>query len=422
MALVLRRNKKLGRYRYTAQQHNPERTLRRPVWGLLLPRLGMKNFLLFLFVLASFSVVSRIWFLSVAQFKDNTPPLSVTLSGPFIVKSSTTNGNHVRQQPEHHHQHHDDTSDGQKLLPLTWEGDGTWINYTCKMKKSPNTKKRPNIQSNQTGIVIHWNKTAAAANGNKYNTTTNASIFLSYSYEDTPKIMTRIDTSTNNDGSNNDSNNKGNCLFDSFLTQQYCQERAMSTVCVYPDVILKIVHSRIAWLTERYMFSVLNDTKYFPKLIYHTGGAAIQRSDILDDYSKPGGGYTDIDSYDRTIYDNNDGSIRIDKHRKECWTMIIENVCPKGTCQNSFNNTKASRRYYTKELTSVFDKYFAPHHIVPEDLNVRNVIIHSDQLHIIDFGLYQIIDDVEELTKRNSQWLLLLSNLVRRNLEFFTGM
>ena len=80
-------------------------------------------------------------------------------------------------------------------------------------------------------------KTAATTNAKKYNTTTNPSTILSYSYKDKPKIMTRIDID-----SNNDSNTNGNCPFDSFLTKQYCQERSKTTVCVYPDVILKIVH------------------------------------------------------------------------------------------------------------------------------------------------------------------------------------
>lgn len=323
--------------------------------GRLSPRLGMKKFF---FVFVSFSVV-WIWFL-LAQFKN----------------------------------------DHATLLPLTWEGDGKWIDYTCKKKSIK--KENPNKKKNQGGIVMHWNKTAAAINANKYINTTNANTFLSYSYEDKPQTMTRID----NDG-NNDRNTNGNCPFDSFLTKQYCQERPKTTVCVYPDVILKIVHNRMAWLTELYMFSVLNDTKYFPRLIYHTG-AAVQRSDILNDYSKTSMGYKEYD-YNRTMYDNNDGLIRIDKNRNECWTMIIENVRPKGKCHNSFNNTKSSRLYYTKELTSVFEKYFAPNHIWADDLKARNVIIHSDQIHIIDFGLYKIIDDVEKLNKKNSQLLSLLS-------------
>lgn len=392
MTSLSRRNR-LGRYRYTAQC-NLERTLLRPVWGRLSPRLGMKKFF---FVFVSFLVVG-IWFL-LAHFK-NDAPLSVMLSDSLLVKSSTTNDNRFRQQQEHH-QHHNDTDD-QTLLPLTWEGDGKWINYTCKKKKSNKRRKLNRKEKNQRGIVMHWNKTAATTNANNYNTTSNPSTFLSYSYEDKPKIMTRIDVD-----SNNDSNTNGNCPFDSFLTKQYCQERPKTTVCVYPDVILKIVHNRMAWLTELYMFSVLNDTKYFPRLIYHTG-SAVQRSDILKEYNKTGTEYKDKD-YNRTMYDNNDGSIRIDKNRNECWTMIIENVRPKGKCQNSFNDTKSSRLYYTKELSSVFDKYFAPNHIWADDLKGRNVIIHSDQIHVIDFGLYKIIDDVEKLNKKNSALLSFLS-------------
>jgi len=387
MTSLSQRNR-LGRYRYTAQC-NLERTLRRPVWGHLSQRLGMKKFF---FVFVSFLVV-RIWFL-LAHFK-NDAPLSVMLSDSLLQQE--------------HHQHHDGT-DYQTLLPLTWEGDGKWIDYTCKKKKSNKRRKINRKENNHRGNVMHWNKTAAITNANKYNTTTNPSTFWSYSYEDKPLIMTRIDID-----SNNDSNTNGNCPFDSFLTKQYCQERAKTTVCVYPDVILKIVHSRMAWLTELYMFSVLNDTKYFPRLIYHTG--SVQRSDIVKEYNKTGTGYKDKD-YNRTMYDNNDGSIRIDKNRNECWTMIIENVRPKGKCQNSFNDTKSSRLYYTKELSSVFDKYFAPNHIWAYDLKCRNMIIHSDQIHVIDFGLYEIIDDVEKLNKKNSALLSYLSKDLERDVSW----
>ena len=89
---------------------------------------------------------------------------------------------------------------------------------------------------------------------------------------------------------NNDSNNNINYPFDSFLIKQYCHRRPKTTVCFYPDEILKIVHIHIAWLTKLYMFSVLDDTKYFSKLIYYTG-AAIQQSDILNEYCKTGMGY-----------------------------------------------------------------------------------------------------------------------------------
>jgi len=111
MTSLSQRNR-LGRYRYTAQC-NLERTLRRPVWGHLFPRLEMKKFV---FVFVSFLVV-RIWFL-LAHFK-NDAPLSVMLSDSLLQQE--------------HHQHHDGT-DYQTLLPLTWEGDGKWIDYTCKKK------------------------------------------------------------------------------------------------------------------------------------------------------------------------------------------------------------------------------------------------------------------------------------------------
>ena len=89
--------------------------------------------------------------------------------------------------------------------------------------------------------------------------------------------------------------------------------------------------------------------------------------------------------------------------------MIIENVCPKGECKNSFNDTNSSPLYYTKEFTTVIDKYFAPNHIWAYDLKGRNVIINSDQIHVINFGLYKIIDDVEQLNKTNSALLSFLS-------------
>ena len=309
-----------------------------------------------------------------------------------------------RQQQQWHHRQQQKYHRG---------GGGIWMKYTCL---SPFSRRKTNVnkaddEHEPTMIkVMYWNQTAATSDDttkSKKNSDPSSS-FLYYFYEKSPKILNRIDTAISSGGHN--------CPFDTFLNEKYCQERPKTTICLYPTCVMKIVRNRLDWLTELYMFNLLNDSKYFPKLIYHTNDQEVERDDILNEYEilKKINSRNDLD-YNRTKYDNNnDGSgIRIDRNRKECMTMIIENVRPLGKCQNEWlPYTSNSQHYYSSLLYNVFDTYFTPNHIYPNDLKERNLIVHKDQLKIIDFGLYEIRDDKKYLEEQNEKLLSRLLNSI----------
>lgn len=173
------------------------------------------------------------------------------------------------------------------------------------------------------------------------------------------------------------------CIMDQIFEEGPCSVRSVGRVCMFPKSVIKQVSSNRSseerkqklYDNEIKMFSILNDTRYFPKLI-----------------------------------DRDDA----------CRTLVIENV-QSPSVKYKGNNYSEGFGYYKKFYTSVF-KIFNAHHIWPKDLNVCcNTIIRGEQIRIIDMALYQIIPDSEELHGKNQEHLQNILKELKVELDYAQG-
>ena len=146
------------------------------------------------------------------------------------------------------------------------------------------------------------------------------------------------------------------CSLD-LLFHDNCVGRARAEVCVFPTFILKRVppNHTDSWELETKMFEVLNDTRFFPKLI--------SRDD-------------------------------------NCRTIVIENVRTPGQTKNQWS---ANFTYYRDFFVSLFD-IFDANNIYPRDLNTCcNTIANGEAIRIIDFNKYISNSDRTTLPQRNRE-------------------
>ena len=155
------------------------------------------------------------------------------------------------------------------------------------------------------------------------------------------------------------------CPLDTFLAMEHfhqlCDERDGGMVCIYPGGIVKRIKNAYQE-SEIHAFKVLNDTRFFPKLLYWD---------------------------------------------PKCSTTIQENVRRPGMKGNTWC---ASYEYYEAFYKQAF-KIFNANNIVPDDLNVwHNTVVNGYDIRIIDFGRYTFSDQNSTIVRAKNK--VFLDNLL----------
>lgn len=176
-----------------------------------------------------------------------------------------------------------------------------------------------------------------------------------YQYDDRCRtlVIENVDknfTSSTDNNRTRTNKTSSSCLIDLLYTTESCMERSEGTICVFPRVIIKQVSKRKNYAREINMHYELSDTRYFPQL-YDFG---------------------------------------MEEQQQECRTLFIENVQAPNDHQKHTNVWSSNYTYYANFIDKAFS-IFEEKHIIPFDLNwCCNMVVNGTEMHIIDFGAYQI--------------------------------